>query len=184
METYIEELRRRVERAWGREVTTPSSINDLLRDIKAKTGNSLSQSTIKRVWGLVTWRPQSSGTTLEILATYAGYAGWKAFCEAMDGRNSSDFIGKALHSSEIAPGTMVCLSWQPDRTCRLRYDGEQMFTVMEHTNSKLQVGARLRMTTIADGCPLIVDELWLPGEDTPQAYIAGKTNGVKIESVN
>ncbi|MCQ2288271.1 MAG: hypothetical protein MJZ74_04170 [Muribaculaceae bacterium] len=183
MEEYVKILKQRVEQRWGREVTTPASIHALLLNIKSVTGDSLSLSTIKRLWGKVSWQPVPSETTREILSRYVGYEGWNAFCAAVDGRNSSDFIGKAVHAKQLAPGTTIILKWHPNRTCTLRFDGDNLFTVLSTENSKLIAGATFNATTIANGHPMIVDNLMLPGAAEPCGYIAGKTHGVTIVAV-
>lgn len=184
MEEYVKILKQRVEQRWGREVTTPASIHALILDIKSVTGDSLSLSTIKRLWGKVSWQPVPSETTLEILSRYVGYEGWNAFCAAVDGRNSSDFIGKAIRTENLVVGTLIHLKWHPDRTCTLRYDGNNMFYVLATENSKLQAGATFETSTIANGHPMIVDNLILPGAAEPSGYIAGKTHGVTIVTVS
>ncbi len=183
MEEYVKILKQRVEQRWGREVTTPTNIQALLLDIKSVTGDTLSLSTIKRLWGKVSWQPVPSETTREILSRYVGYEGWNAFCAAVDGRNSSDFIGKAVHAKQLIPGTKVHLRWHPDRTCTLRYDGNSLFTVLATEHSKLVAGATFETSTIACGHPMLVDNLMLPGAAEPCGYIAGKTHGVTIVAV-
>ena len=184
MEEYVRILKQRVEQRWGREVTTPSSIHTLSLHIKSVTGETLSLSTIKRVWGKVSWQPVPSETTREILSRYVGYNGWNAFCAAVDGRNSSDFIGEAIVARNLSVGTVIRLKWYPDRTCALRYDGDNTFTVMNTENSKLREGATLQVSSIADGHPLIVENLIFPGAAEPCGYIAGKTHGITIVAID
>jgi len=140
-------------------------------------------STLKRLWGKVSDVTTPSATTLDILARYAGYDGWKDFCKAMDGENSSDFIGtRVIRSQDMSVGDTVSLRWHPDRTCTLRYLGKGRFKVTEQQNSKLCVGASFHTDVIAHGQPLFVTDLIMPGMDRPAGYVAGKTRGVEILS--
>lgn len=182
MERYIGQLKRKVELVFGGDIGAPSSIDRLNDDIRKKIGGQgLSMSTVKRLWGKTNDRHTPMPGTLEILARYAGYKGWKDFCLAMDGVNSSDFIGtRVLRSLDMHPGDTVRLGWNPSRTCTLRYLGDGRYEVVEQRNSKLSVGATFHADIIAHGQPLFVTNLVIPGADAPVGYIAGKTHGVEI----
>lgn len=181
MVEYIGRLKQKVERKFAGDIGTPSSIDRLLSDIYESTGQTLSMSTLKRLWGKVSDVTTPSATTLDILARYAGYEGWKDFCKAMDGENSSDFIGtKVIRSQDMNVGDTVRLRWHPDRTCSLHYLGGCRYEVTEQQNSKLCVGATFQTDIIAHRQPLFVTNLMMPGMDKPATYIAGKTRGVEI----
>ena len=68
----LEALVRITNERLGYEPTTPSEFNDLLLRIQKTTGDSLSLSSIKRLWGYVKYNGDFSQTTLNILARFNG----------------------------------------------------------------------------------------------------------------
>lgn len=181
MEKYIRKLKQIVERKFTGDIGTPSSINRLIGEINKATGQNLSMSTLKRLWCKVSDITTPSATTLDILARYAGYDGWRTFCQAMDGENSSDFIGtRVIRTKDMNVGDTVRLRWHPDRTCSLCYLGNGRYEVTDQQNSKLCVGATFHTDIIAHGQPLFANSLVMNGIDKPISYIAGKTRGVEI----
>ena len=66
--------------AWGpAERWTNADFNSLGERIAEVTGTTLSPSTLKRVWGRVSYRSKPSTTTLDALAQFAGYETYRAY---------------------------------------------------------------------------------------------------------
>jgi hypothetical protein len=82
MSPEIEKLLKIIEEKldWGTSDKWQSrdfeNLNQLILDA---TGVSLSASTLRRLWGRVEYRHLPSGTTLDTLAKFAGYADWRNF---------------------------------------------------------------------------------------------------------
>ncbi len=77
-----EECRRRVEEklGWGSAAEWTNRDFDLLSDkIFEVTGVSLSQTTLKRIWGKVKYDSAPAVTTLDTLARFLGFEHWRAF---------------------------------------------------------------------------------------------------------
>jgi hypothetical protein len=85
MPPEIKHLLQTIERqlGWGEPGQWQSrdfdKLNQLILD---KTGVSLSASTLKRVWGRVQYESAPSAVTLDALARFAGYEGFRAFAGA------------------------------------------------------------------------------------------------------
>ena len=182
MEKKQEELRHMVEQVLGVEVKTPRDFELLQEHIRQKTRQRLSLSTLKRFWGYVDkdntdYRVRV--TTLDILAQYAGYQSWVAFCQAdlAASDESGTTTSRHLYVKELAQGSHIVLKWKPDRVVTLRYEGEDLLTVVESINSKLRPGDTCHCTNIVEGMPLtlfsLVRESALIGN-----YVCGKTHGV------
>ena len=73
-------LRERVESVFGRSAGTTMAFIALSKDIAGRTGESLSPSTLKRFWGYVPSKTKLSVSSLDILARYAGFSSFTAFC--------------------------------------------------------------------------------------------------------
>ncbi len=81
-ERLLEALRRKIEAClgWGSSSQwTNADFHTLSERIADVTGTTLSHSTLKRVWGKVSYRSQPSTTTLDALASFAGYDSWRAY---------------------------------------------------------------------------------------------------------
>jgi len=82
MNVEIELLLRKIEKtlAWGESKTwNTEDFENLHELILQKTGVSLSNSTLRRIWGKVEYTHLPSTTTLNTLARFAGYESWRDF---------------------------------------------------------------------------------------------------------
>ena len=71
------------ELGWGPATAWSTADFTALGDrIAERTGVHLSATTLKRVWGRVTYRSSPSPTTLDALAQYNGYESWRAYVTA------------------------------------------------------------------------------------------------------
>lgn len=188
MEKKQEELRRLVEQALGMEVKTPSDFELLLNQILEKTGQRLSLSTLKRFWGYVDKDNTDYHvrvTTLDILSQYAGHQSWVAFCQAdlKASNESGTTASRHLYVKELTVGTHIVLKWKPDRVVTLRYEGEDLLTVVESINSKLRPGDTCHCSHIVEGMSLTLFSLVREGTLMGN-YVCGKTHGVSFSMRN
>lgn len=175
----IERLKRHCERIYGRNVSSPSDFAELSLKIRKATGRDISVSTLKRIWGYVSYPHSPSNEILSILSDYAGYRDWHDFINATSITDSSDFIGADIvKSSELLAGNRLQVGWKPDRICVLEYLGASKFKVIEAQNSKLIEGDVISCAVIAKGEPMICHEVTREGKLIAQGYIAGKTDGI------
>lgn len=184
MENKQEELRRLTEKTLGMAVKTPSDFEQLLNQIFLKTGQRLSLSTLKRFWGYVdkdnmNYRVRVS--TLDILSQFAGYQSWVTFCQAdlKSSAESGTSVDRHLYLKELAVGTHIVLKWKPDRVVTMRYEGEDLLTVVESINSKLRPGDTAHCSHIVDGMSLMLISLEREGSLMGN-YICGKEHGVSF----
>lgn len=77
---HIENLKKEVLRKFGRTVEASADFDTLSITIQQSISETVSPSTLKRVFGYVKYDAEPSATTLSILSRYAGYAGWSDFC--------------------------------------------------------------------------------------------------------
>src|ERR1700754_1498394 len=78
---------------WGDAASwTNEDFNTLSESIFDKTGVRLSVSTLKRVWGKVKYDSTPTMATLNALAQYAGFEGWRPATSAA----SADVAAKSL----------------------------------------------------------------------------------------
>ena len=77
---YIERLKDAVVSAFGQTLDAPTDYERLSVDIQHKTGELISASTLKRLFGYLKPGTDPRPSTLSVLARYVGYSGWSDFC--------------------------------------------------------------------------------------------------------
>lgn len=174
-----------VQKKYGRRIATTTDFESLSVVIEHETGEILSSSTLKRLWGYVSSHPTPRKETLDILCRYIGYRDFKTFCEDLltNDTFSSNFLTvEAVYCSDLKPDAEVLIGWNPNRLVKLKYLGDSIFEVVSSQNSKLLEGDRFERPYFISGHPLFLPRILRSGEYTP-AYIAGNDGGLTILKV-
>lgn len=175
----IAALRKMIEQSIGRSVTTPADFTFLRETIAVRCQDTLSDSTLKRIWGYVKGYGSTNATTLSLLARCVGFRDWQDFLQhhATHGETSHYVLNDTLYANDIAKGASVLVTWQPDRRCRFLHLGEGHFEVTESVNSKLQIG-----DTFHCGCFIVGQPLYLydfkHGDEPASVFVVGKRGGL------
>lgn len=77
---HIERLKQAVVAAFGQTLDAPTDYERLSADIQRKTGEVISTSTLKRLFGYIRPGTIPRPSTLSVLARYVGSTGWSDFC--------------------------------------------------------------------------------------------------------
>lgn len=173
-------LRKKIEETFGRQLIASADFIELSQSISDKCGERLSEATLKRIWSYVKGYDHVRYYTLSVLARYAGYSDWFAFCEkcpATERTESDEILGTCIRSSELEVGTKIKLTWFPDRVCTIEYKGDNIFFVLDSQSSKLMKGNLFSCMFFIEGEPLYIDRLEQEGKPVA-AYVAGKNGGL------
>ena len=174
-----------VEKHYGRKLATTSDYESLSIMIEKETGELISSSTLKRLFGYVTMKPVPRKSTLDILARYVGKRTYEFFCSSImsdQALNSTFFSAKTVSAADLVPGQKVRIGWNPDRVVTLEYLGEMAFEVIESINSKLMKGDRFNLAAFFKGYPLYIAQILRNGEYT-DPYMAGMHEGLNMLDV-
>ena len=174
-----ERLCNELVRKFGATVESPSDFNRLSLIIKSTTGEGVSASTLKRLFGYVKSETDISKTTLSILTRWLGYKGWGDFCTTTE--TQSQFIkGATLKTEQLTPGDKVSFSWGPDRHCVARYLGNCRFVVEEVHHAKLKIGDTFKTLQFTDGSAAYFTDVCPPGGayGNGRSYVAGYRTGI------
>lgn len=169
-----------VEKHYGRKLLSSGDFEALSVVIEHESGEILSASTLKRLWGYVSLKPTPRISTLNVLARYVGKRDFMAFRQSIQDDNyyvSRFFSVKTVYTSDLAEGAELVIGWAPNRVVRLRYGGECTFEVLRSENSKLEAGDRFDADSFMIGYPLYIPRILRKGEYTP-SYIAGTNEGL------
>lgn len=178
MDTQLEIafLKQAVERKFGSCPATTSAFVRLSEEME----EPVSPSTLKRLWGYVGMRVEPRKGTLDLLARYAGFRDYRAFCEDLQSSqmaSSGYFNASRLDASSLQTGDTFSIGWRPNRIMTLKYLGARRFRVIASDHSKLEVGDEFELSSIVKGFPLILPEVIRDGKRLP-TFIAGRDGGI------
>lgn len=181
----LEALVRITNENLGYEPTTPSEFNDLLWQIRKTTGNTLSLSSIKRLWGYVKYNGDFSLTTLNILARFNGMRDWESFKKSIDkdvsvtNDEESGFQSDSMiDTGKYKPGDRIELSWNDGKGCEMECIGHLRFRIVKSTNIKMKEGDLVTVHTLCIGHPVYISDI-LRDDIRFAAYVGAKKEGLQ-----
>ena len=176
---YLLEL---VEKQYGRKLSTTTDFQSLSVIIEKTTGELLSSSTLKRLYGYVSLNTVPRKTTLDILSRFIGNRDYETFRISLsnDPQFSSRFFSaKTVTTSELKAGDRLRIGWPANRIVTLNYLGDDLFEVETSVNASLVKGDRFRQVSFMKGYPLYLSRILRDGDYTP-AYVAGMNSGLNL----
>lgn len=182
MEQKKEDIKRLIqfaEKVAGKSMQAPRDFIFLSEQVKDFTGENISVSTLKRIWGYTHCDNNFSLHSLDLLSRMVGYNSWDSFLkDKSDIPTSQFFVNQKLKSDSLEAGEKLKLTWQPDRVVLIEYQGNNKFKVLESQNSKLLEGDLFHCEQFMECEPLIMTHLIRKGM-TPCDYICGKQGGIR-----
>lgn len=179
----IKALRAAIEETIGTKITGPKNFNRLMEFIKTRTGEYISATTLKRVWGYIDEPMKTRYNTLSTIARAIGYGDYNDFLQRNDNAPAETRIpsgqkyGKVVDVlSDLEPDDRVELFWHSGRECMVRYLGDMNFIVESSKQTRLKPNDTFRCHLILAGHPLYLSGL-KHGNAKPTAYICGKIHG-------
>lgn len=170
-----------VENRFGR-LTKPADFENLSLDIENTTSEQISVSTLKRLWGYVSYPSNPRLFTLDVLSRYIGFQGFSHFCDSL--RANPEFVSgflteESLVAESLLPHQRVRIGWNPDRLVTLEYQGNNRFTVVEVQNASLRPGDSFILPAIVKGYPVYIPHIERDSKLTPM-YVAGYRDGITL----
>ena len=125
-------LREMIERMVGRKMVVPRDFAWLSEKVLERTQQRVSASTLRRFWGYVNEGVTASKFTKNVLAIFLGYADFEEFVllQGAGEQQSQMVMGREISCDDLYEGQLLKLSWLPDRTCIIRYQGNGRFWVL------------------------------------------------------
>lgn len=177
-----------IEEMVGQKVKTPKDFEVLSINIMARTGDRLSTSTLRRLWGAIDGDGTVRESTLDIIARFLNYRSYEDFDKRVTATpNSSDASQPLLTrhidvTRDLRKGDRLRLTWLPGRVCDVVYNGSMHFTVVRAEQTRLQVGDTFLCNLIIEGEPLYLGLLQSENGQT-STYICGKKTGIMFERI-
>ncbi len=182
----VETLLKAVEKKYGKKVASFSDVkrfsvefNEVLKEKGHR--ESLSESTLKRLWGCVSDQHLPYRSTLDFLSIYIGRTNFSDFCNSLNSEeySSSGFLHTIiLYSSDLSKGEYVEIGWGENRCLLLRYEGNNMYIVVNSRNSKLLVDDQFEVIFFQKELPLQLPYVLRDGVKSKDAFVAGLNSGL------
>ena len=174
----IVELKKRIEENMKRKMRTPNDFVFLSGAVFDRTRETMSPTTLKRLWGYIDGADRTRNSTLDILSQFLGYGNWDDFVEKTGQESNSDeVLSPHVKAIELNVGDCVKVSWMPNRRCTFRYLGDEQFIVEEAANSKLKVGNTFYCNLFILGEPLYLTRL-VQNNNPPVDFVVGNKGGL------
>lgn len=179
-----------IEESIGHKVQTPKEFDSLSARMTSRTGQYISSTTLRRLWGYNREDVQPRRTTFNILAKFLGYADYDDYLlKTASGRpeiESNPILARNLDvNQDLREGDTITLRWFPDRECIVRYCGKHLFEILESKNTRLVVGTIFRCGLLIENEPLYINIVSQPGiKRADITYVCGKKNGITFEKTN
>jgi len=175
-------LRLEAETQYGHPVKTPSDFIILAGFIEQKTGEHMSDSTIKRLWTPSLAYRTVSLRTLNVLSQYVGFKHFDDFLEYLADKGvleESEMIAgeDAVRADDLKEGAIVSIAWMPDRECKFKFLGGRQFEAIECHNSTIKEGDTFYCSCFIKGRKLFVDKLLHEGT-VYESYVMGTHHGL------
>ena len=176
----IENLKCDILAKLGHTLESPTEFDYLALQIANETGEMVSATTLKRLFGYIPSTSNTRHSTLSILARYLGYAGWSDYTD--NRKVVSDFIAqKVVTSTRLKVGDKVKTAWKPNRKVVFAYQGGEKFVVTESEKSSLLEGDEIEAMMFVLHQPLQIKNVTRDGVKIGN-YVAGMDGGLqKVE---
>ena len=180
------ELLRQVEVKFGHRLSTTTDYELLSFVIERETGEMISASTLKRLWGYVSYSSTPRIATMDTICRYIGHKDFNSFCKALKDSGavvSSFFTSKTVEVSSLKEGAGLLLGWAPNRLVKIKFLGGTTFEVESAENAKLRPGDRFEASEFILGAPLFIASLRRSDGTVTPPYVAAKAEGLNALEV-
>lgn len=175
-------LRRKIEESIGRRLHTPADFDFLASVVWERTHETISPTTLKRLWGYIDGADSTRMSTLHLLSRCVGFDSWDDYRKHVEQRHeceSDEIVAEYIKSEELAEGDCIEVAWLPNRHCTFRYEGDNRWVVVAAENSKLHVGDTFCCGLFIKGEPLYIDSL-IQGDNAPVTFVLGNKSGLTL----
>ena len=173
------EIIERIEARHGHKLHYNNDCNALSEHIFEVTGERLSVSTLKRMFGFVSLEVEPRKSTMDIIAQFIGYPNYELLINDIgkDTKISQFSDIEEVITSDLKEGSQIKITYDPNRILILTYLGNEYFIVNKSLNSKLCKGDKIRVSHFVKGFELIVSDV-IRDNTSIGSYRAAKSGGL------
>lgn len=151
---YINSIKADILEKIRRTLESPADFDYLSQEIQKSCGETVSSTTLKRIFGYIPSISVTRLSTLSVLARYLGYSGWSTYIQAKNNNqtlNSGFVATRTIVTSSLNIGDIVHFEWSPDRVCEVEFLGGDRFIITLSKNTKLQIGDTFQTSAFVNG---------------------------------
>lgn len=180
------EILKRVRAKVGLEMTRSADFDVLSQSIKDTTNENLGVNTLKRLFGFKTEKVVPRLSTMDIIAQYLGSSDYETLIKELgeDADISLFTPVDCLEVQELAKGSQIQISYDPNRVFSLTYIGDFQFIVNDVKGSRnIRKSDLLTIAQFAVGHRFVVMRVIRDGVDLG-SYESAKFKGLKSVELN
>lgn len=180
------EILKRIRAKVGLEMTRSADFDVLSQSIKDTTNENLGVNTLKRLFGFKTEKVVPRLSTMDIIAQYLGSSDYETLIKELgeDADISLFTPVDCIEVQELAKGSQIQISYDPNRVFSLTYIGDFQFIVNDVEGSlSIRKGDLLTITQLAVGHGFVVLRVIRDGLDLG-SYESAKFKGLKSVELN
>ena len=174
-------LRQMVEETLAHRLKTSTDFAFLSGCIQGRLRQTISVSTLERIWGYVEGYQTIRESTLSLLAQFVGYPDWQTFvsdyCNVPSAQSSRRILAPTLEAIEMPVGGRVLIEWNPGRRCELLHLGNARWRVEHCEKTKLAVGDTFVCHRFTLNYPLYLSD-YRHADEPPSLFVVGNRGGL------
>ena len=171
-------IQEKVEERFGKPIRYAKDCEVLSVSIHAFTGEKISCSTVKRLFGLIESDNEPRLYTLDILAQYLGYINYDNLLQEFN-PNQSDLSQsiETIASKDLKIGDTIRVKYSPNRFLAANCVEVGVFRIMESNDPKILQDELLTFNNIGRNLPLFAS--WRSSKNgNAKNIVLGKISGI------
>ena len=177
-------IQEKVEERFGRPIRYAKDCEILSVSIHAFTGEKISCSTVKRLFGLIESENEPRLYTLDIIAQYLGYINYDHLLQEFNPNKNdlNQFIEK-IASKDLKIGDTIRLKYAPNRFLAANCVEANIFKIIESNDPKILQDELLVFNNVGRYLPLFAS--WRSSKNgIAKNIVLGKISGItSIEKI-
>jgi hypothetical protein len=171
-------IQEKVEERFGKPIRYAKDCEILSVSIQAFTGEKISCSTVKRLFGLIESDNEPRLYTLDIVAQYLGYINYDHLLQEFN-PNKND-LGQSIEtiaSKDLKIGDTIRLKYAPNRFLAANYLEDSIFRIVESNDPKILQDELLVFNNVGKYLPLFAS--WRSSKNgNSKNIVLGKISGI------
>ena len=138
----LSKLKELIQKEFGKKIEYSYQCDALSQAIQDSTSEAISITTLKRLFGFAQNPHLARKSTLDILARYVGYSDYEKFIKdfSIDSEISDFEPIESISVQDLESGDEIRVTYEPNRSLRLKYMHDDTFKVLDSKSSKIQAG--------------------------------------------
>jgi|LauGreDrversion4_2_1035121.scaffolds.fasta_scaffold107334_2 hypothetical protein len=171
-------IQEKVEKRFGKPIRYAKDCEALAGSIHAFTGEKISCSTVKRLFGLIESDNEPRLYTLDILAQYLGYVNYDRLLQEFNSdKNDLSQSIETIASKDLKNGDTIQFKYAPNRFVAANYMENSIFKIVDSNDPKIQKNEILVFNNVGRYLPLFAS--WRSSiNGNVKNIVLGKISGI------